>query len=75
MSFFGSFRDGGLFDGVADSFRDALKTFTLFPEEESAEVVINNELHAIDQKLKRIMDNVNKPSSIPQKKKNGQRQG
>ena len=72
MRFFGSFRGGGLFDGVADSFRDALKTFTLFPEEESAEVLINNELQAVDQEIKRIMEKVNKLSSIP-KKKNGQR--
>ena len=68
MGFFGSFRDGGLFDGVADSFRDALKTFTLFPEEESAEVTINNELHAVDQELKRIMEKVNRINSISKQK-------
>ena len=70
MRFFGLFRGRQLFDGVADSFRDAFKTFTLLPEEESAEVIINNELHAVDQELKRIINNVNRQTTIPQKKKN-----
>lgn len=71
MGFFGSFRFGsGLFDGVADSFRDALKTFTLIPKEETAEEVINNEIRAMNQELKRTMDYVKQQTTIPQKKKN-----
>lgn len=79
MRFFGSFRCGGLFDGVADSFRDALKTFTLFPEVDVDVVPVYDEekrtvadaFKDVNQIFATILNNARQTGSI--KPKNGQR--
>lgn len=79
MGFFGSFRSSGLFAGVADSFRDAFETFTLFPGDsddiepeyydETVKRTVADAFKDVNQNFATILDNAKQSGIL--KSKNG----